>query len=101
MTLPECSLKKMKPMENLRAELSRHIKTLEKEITQFTDLLNRQRLRYRHLKHRSTEYLHMSEMQQWEKTAPELVADDLYRDLSQKEIELELLKRKEILGVNA
>jgi phage shock protein A len=94
-------IKKMKPMENLRAELSRHIKTLEKEITQFTDLLNRQRLRYKHLKHRSTEYLHMSEMQQWEKNAPELVADDLYRDLSQKEIELELLKRKEILGVNA
>ena len=37
-------------------------------------------------------------MQQWEKNMPDPIPDDIYQELSEKEIELELLKRKEALS---
>ncbi len=91
-------IKKMKPLENLRDELDRHIKTLDEEIVAFKDRLDQQRLRYERLKHRATEFSHKAQMQQSEKNMSELLPDGLYGELSDKEIELELLKRKDALG---
>ena len=91
-------IKKIKPLENLRAELDRHIKPLDEEIGAFKDCLDQQRLRYERLKHRATEYSHKAQMQQWEKNMSDPIPDDIYQELSEKEIELELLKRKEALS---
>jgi phage shock protein A len=89
-------IKKMKPMDNLRAELGRYIKTMDKEIMRLKDTLNQQRLRYTQLKHRSAEYRHKAQMQQQEKDMVYPFPEG-YWELTEKEVELELLKRKEAL----
>ena len=90
-------IRKMKPLEDLRNELGRHLKTLEEEMIQFKNHLQQQRLRYEQLKNRAAEYLHASQMQQWEKDMIDPVSDDGYGQLADQEIELELLKRKDAL----
>jgi phage shock protein A len=83
-------IRKMKPLENLSGELSRHLKALDEEMIQFKNHLQQQRL-----KNRTTEYLHKTQMQRWEKDVIDPVSDDGYGELSDQEIELELLKRKD------
>ena len=91
-------IKKVKPMDNLRADLGRHIKTMHKEIMRLRDILDQQRLRYAHLKHRSAEYQHKAQMQLREKNMADPVPEG-YWELTEKEVELELLKCKEALCV--
>jgi len=88
-------IRKMKPLENLSGELARHLKALDEEMIQFKNHLQQQRLRYEQLKNRTAEYLHKTQMQQWEKNVIDPVSDDGYGVLSDQEIELELLKRKD------
>jgi hypothetical protein len=64
---------------------------------QFKNHLQQQRLRYQQLKHRTVEYLHKTQMQQWQKTVIDPITDDGYKELTDHEIELELLKRKDAL----
>jgi len=90
-------IRKMKPLQNLSEELTRHLKTLDEEMIQFKNHLQQQRLRHEQLKCRTTEYLHRTQMQQWEKEVIDPVAGDGYGELADQEIELELLKRKEAL----
>ena len=82
-------------MENLSNELTRHLKALDEEMIQFKNHLQQQRLRYEQLKNRTTEYLHKTQMQQWKIDVIDPVSDDGYGELSDQEIELELLKRKD------
>ena len=88
-------IRKMKPLENLRNELTHHLKTLNDEMTAFNSHLQQQRLRYEQLKYRTTEYLYTSQMQQWEKDVIDPVSDDGYAAPADQEIELELLKCKD------
>ena len=91
-------IRKMKPLEDLSDELTRHLKALEEEMIQFKNYLHQQRLRYEKLKNRTTEYLHKTHVQQWEEDVIDPVCDDGYGELADQEIELELLKRKDALG---
>ncbi|MGB9443130.1 MAG: PspA/IM30 family protein [Desulfobacterales bacterium] len=88
-------IRKMKPLENLRNELTHHLKTVDEEMTAFNSHLQQQRLRYEQLKYRTTEYLYTSQMQQWEKDVIDPVSDAGYAAPADQEIELELLKRKD------
>jgi phage shock protein A len=88
-------IRKMKPLENLSGELSRHLKSLDEEMIQFKNHLQQQRLRYEQLKNRTAEYLHKTQTQQWKKDVIDPVSDDGSGELSDQEIELELLKRKD------
>ena len=90
-------IKKMKPLENLSDNLSRHLEALNEEMTQFKTHLQQQRLRYEQLKYRITEYLRKTQLQQGEKDAVVSVFSDGYEEPADQEIELELLKRKEAL----
>jgi phage shock protein A len=90
-------IRKMKPLENLSGEFSRHLKALDEEIIQITNQLHQQRLRYEQLKNRTTEYLHKTQMQQWKKDVIDPVSNDGYGASADQEIELELLKRKDAL----
>jgi phage shock protein A len=90
-------IRKMKPLENLSDELTRHLKALDEEIIQFENHLQQQRLRYEQLKNRTAEYLHKTRLQRWEKDVIDPVFDGGYGEPADQEIELELLKRKEAL----
>jgi len=79
----------------LSGELSRHLKALDEEMIQFKNHLQQQRLRYEQLKNRTAEYLHKTQTQQWKIDVIDPVSDDGYGELSDQEIELELLKRKD------
>lgn len=93
-------IKKMKPLENLSEELLRHVKALDEEIDQLEKHLQQQRLKYEKIKNRSTEYLNQAQFQKWENKAVDPVSFDSYGELSKQEIELELLKCKDMLGLN-
>ena len=93
-------IRKMKPLETLRNELTHHLKTVDEEITAFNSHLQQQHLKYEQLKYRTTEYLYTSQMQQWQKDVIDPVSDDGYAAPADQEIELELLKRKDGLEVS-
>jgi phage shock protein A len=89
-------LRKMKPLENMSEKLTRHLEALNEEMIQFKSHLKQQRLRYEQLKYRSTEYLRRTRMQQWEKNLVVPFSADGCDTPTDEEIELELLKRKEV-----
>ena len=88
-------IRKMKPLENLRNELTHHLKTLNDEMTAFNSHLQQQRLRYEQLKYRTTEYLQKTQMQRWENDVIDPGSDDGHGEPADQEIELELLKCKD------
>ena len=94
-------IRKMKPLENMSEELTRHLNALNEEMIQFKNHLKQQRLRYGQLKYRTTEYLRRTQMQQWEKDVIVPVSADGYQAPTDEEIELELLKRKEVLEAHS
>ena len=92
-------IRKMKPLESLSDELTRHLRTLDEERTQFNARLNRQRLSYEQLKYRAAEYFHKGRLQRWEKDVIDPISKGAYEAPTDQEIELELLKRKDTLGL--
>ena len=87
-------IRKINPLNSLRDELAGHIRTLDEEISHYKDNLDQQRLQYQQLKHKSVEFFHKTQMQEWQNDLSEIVPDGKYGQLSEEEIELELLKRK-------
>ncbi len=91
-------IRKLKPMDNLRDEIAVRIRNLDEEISGCRDHLDQQRLQYERLKHRSIEFFHNTSMHEWQKDQAEIDQAAIYGELSEAEIELELLKRKEAHG---
>jgi phage shock protein A len=92
-------INKIQPLSDLREELARHIKTLDQEIAQYREHLDQQRLRYQQLKYRSVEYFHNFRNREWKKDLATLIPDNNCVKMTTEEVELELLKRKEDLGM--
>jgi len=90
-------IRKIKPLDSLRDEIAERIRNLDEETSGYRDLLDQQRLQYERLKHRSIEFFHKTPMAEWQKDLSEIVPDGIFGELSEQEIELELLKRKEAL----
>jgi phage shock protein A len=88
-------IRKAKPLGSLCDEFAGQIATLEEEISQFKEHLSAQHLQYEQLKIRSAEYFHRTEMQGREKEMRGIIPNNIPGELSEEEIELELLKRKE------
>ena len=93
-------IRKTKPLGNLCDELADHVAALDEETTQFKAHLSEQRLQYDQLKIRSAEYFHRTELQVREKDIEGIIPNNIPGDLSEEEIELALLKRKEALSQN-
>ena len=91
-------IKKRIPLNNLCDELMRHMDTLDQKITRFRKRLDEQHLLYDQLKQRSAAYFHREEMMQWGETISKIIPENFHVELSEKEIELELLRRKEALN---
>jgi len=93
-------IRKTKPLESLCSELVDQMATLDEEISRFNKYLEQQRLQYEQLKIRSAEYFHRTERQAREKDMLDIIPNNIPGELSEEEIELELLKRKEALNPN-
>ena len=91
-------IRKINPLNNLRDELGNHIRTLDEEISDRRNRLDQQRLQYEQLKNRSLDFFHKTQVQEWRHDLAEEVPGGKFGELSEEEIELELLKRKEALG---
>lgn len=88
-------IRKLKPMAGHKDELGHHIETLDQEIAQLQDCIDKQRLQYEQFRLKSSEYCHKTEQQEWRKSMSAILPDITSQDLCDEEIELELLQRKE------
>ena len=93
-------IKKMNPLTGVCEELGEQIVTLDEALCQLKDRLSDHQLRYDQLKIRSVEFIHHAEKQKQDKDRLDLFGNNPAGELSEEEIELELLKRKEALGQN-
>jgi phage shock protein A len=91
-------IRKIQPLNNLCNDLSGHIRALDEEIAAGKDRLDQQRLQYDRLKARSIDFFNQCRVHERQRDWPDIGPDDRCADLSEEEIELELLKRKEALG---
>ncbi len=91
-------IKKIKPLNDLRNDIAQHIRTLDEEIAGFKDHLGQLQLKYEQIKHRAVEYCHQTRAQVRQKDVSDMLVNNSLGELSEEEIELELLKRKAALG---
>jgi phage shock protein A len=88
-------IKKLKPLSRIQTERYNHIDLLNHEIAQFKENIEQQRLQYETLKQKATAYFHRTEKQGWQEPWAATPSDFNVHELSEEEIELELLQRKE------
>ena len=88
-------IKKLKPLASHCDGLGRHIQTLDREIRQFNERIEEQRLQREQMQLRAKEYFHRMEREQWEKTISATIPAVASREPCEEEVELEILKRKE------
>ena len=91
-------IRKIKPLDSLRDEIADRIGNLDEEITYSRDNLDQQRLQYDRLKHRSIEFLNKAPVSGWQNDLTDIAPLGKFGELSEEEIELELLKRKEAIN---
>ena len=90
----------VEPLVDLCDELVDQVGSLNEDLSQFKEHLSEQRLQYEQLKIRSAEFLHRTEMQGRAEDLRDVISNNIPAELSEEEIELELLKRKEALNPN-
>jgi phage shock protein A len=90
-------IKKLKPLTCLQSERCNHIDRLNHEIDQFKAYIEQQRIQYEQLRQKAAEYFFRKEKQNWEPPWPEAHSGLRLQVLSEEEVELELLQRKEAL----
>lgn len=93
-------IKKLRPLSELRDGLQHHLNMLDQEVSGLQDCISRQRVQYDQLKHRATEYFRNAEQNEWEKARSIVSARGSSEEISEEEIELELLQRKEALSAS-
>ena len=93
-------IRKIKPLESLQNDSSRHLDDLDQQVSAYKESLDHQKIQYEQLKQRISEYLQKSETQAWEQSITTVLPHSITEELTQEEVELELLQRKEIIGMN-
>ena len=88
-------IKKLKPLARIQTERRNHIDLLNHEMAQFKENLEHQRLQYEALKQKATTYFHRTDQQRREEPWSATPSDFSVHELSEEEVELELLQRKE------
>ena len=91
-------IRKIKPLERLQEEIADRIRNLDEEISYSRERLEQQQIQYERLKHRSVEFFNNPPLQTdcSDPSAASCTADD--GDMTEAEIDWELLKRKEAMG---
>ena len=90
-------IKKLKPLIGIQADRRRHIDRLSQDIKHLRDKIEQQQLQFEQLQQKATEYFHRAEQKSWEDIGPVDPTGFAAHDLSEEEIELELLLRKEVI----
>jgi len=90
-------IKKLKPLSRIQTERRHHIDLLNHEFGQFKENLAQQRLQYEELRQKATAYFHSAQKQRWEEPLSAAPSGLSIHELSEEEVELELLQRKEAL----
>ena len=90
-------IKKIKPLARLLEDIEAHIATLDLEIAKFEECIDHQHIQYEQLKQQATAYFHQAEQKEWEKTFSDFPSGNITQELTEEEIELELIQRKETL----
>lgn len=93
-------IRKLKPIENLIQDLAGQVQNLEEEISNTRIELDRQRLQYEQIKLKSSEFFRQAQLRNRSDKRQPMEVKGLIAELSEEEVELELLKRKENLGEN-
>ena len=90
-------IKKLKPLARIQSERSTHIDRLDHEIGQFKEDIEQKRLQYEQLRQQAVNVFHRAEKQNEDQHWPGMHTDFGAHKISDEEIELELLQRKEAL----
>ena len=90
-------IKKLKPLTHIQSERCSHIDGLNHEIEQFKENIEQQRLQYEQLRQQAAHFFHRAEKQSGDHSRPAMQTGFGVHDLSDEEVELELLQRKEAL----
>ncbi len=95
-------IRKLKQLAVHKDEIGRYIEVLDQDIAQLQDFLEKQQLQYEQLQLKSKEFFHKTEQKEFEYNLSSIIPDNNSQDLSEEEVELELLQRKEAIvgGVN-
>ena len=90
-------IRKLKSLSRIQSERGSHIDLLNQEFEQFKERVDQQRLQYEQLRQTAIEYFHRAEKQQWEEPWSGVQPGFSQNELSEEEVELELLQRKEAI----
>jgi phage shock protein A len=92
-------IKKVNPLNALCRDIDRQIRFLDEEIAELKANLDQQKLKYAQIKHRAREYCRLNGFEAHQDDISDVLAGRSSAELSDAETELELLKRKEALGI--
>ena len=90
-------IKKLKTIEQHLDAINQHGKTIERRIASLNEQLKTQKHQYAELQLRSETYFQQSEHKRWEDTVSKIIPLSSCNTLSDEEVELELIKRKEVM----
>jgi phage shock protein A len=90
-------IKKVKPLKNHCDSIQHHIEELDRDIDQYRRCIEEQRLQYEQFHLRADEYFHQAQQRQWENDVPSDFFQSGTAEPTEEEIELELLRRKEVI----
>ena len=93
-------IRKIKPLKLMQDELDRTIQSLSAEIIPLQEDLEQQRMQYEQLRYRSLACFRKTEIPPWENVLPPVAADKAIAEMTDKEVDLELLKRREVLNAS-
>lgn len=90
-------IRKLKPMTLHNDELQQHIEVMDREIEQMQETVEKQRHQYEQFQLKAKAFDHKREQQEWEKHMSSVVPERFSQDVSEEEVELELIQRKEAI----
>jgi len=90
-------IKKLKPLDQHLDAINQHGKALERRIASLNERINTQKHQHAELQLRAETYFQRSEHKKWEDTVSKIIPLNTCSALSDEEVELELIKRKEAM----
>ncbi|MBC2715399.1 MAG: hypothetical protein HF978_08830 [Desulfobacteraceae bacterium] len=88
--------KRMKTDQHMDAS-ARHAESIEKQIRMLTENIEAQKHQYAEMQLRSEIWLQSAEHRKWEENTSRIIPQNGWNSISDEEVELELIKRKEII----
>jgi len=88
--------KRMKTNQHMDAS-GRHAETIEKQIKMLNENIEAQKHQYAEMQLRSESWLQKAEHLKWEESTSRIIPETAWHSISDEEVELELIKRKDAI----